>query len=145
MGNSKSSRLSYILVETIKLEIDKCKSKNVASVSEVLVLLSWSSVGYIWLILWSFCLLHWWKKRTMTSLIKDTADDKSQQEYKFGPPWAPQLNRGSYLSAYVLLNLLNVFRLRDKMRGLLCLVWKCQDFVIFYAMLKWRSLRYALI
>ena len=35
------------LVETISLEIDKCKSKNAASVSEVLALLSWSSEGYI--------------------------------------------------------------------------------------------------
>ena len=31
-----------ILVETKSLEIDKCKSKNEASVSEVLALLSWS-------------------------------------------------------------------------------------------------------
>ena len=44
---SKSSCLSLILVETISLEIDKCKSKNVALVSEVLALLSWSSQGYI--------------------------------------------------------------------------------------------------
>ena len=35
------------LVETISLELDKCKSKNAASVSEVLALLSWSSEGYI--------------------------------------------------------------------------------------------------
>ena len=36
-----------LLVETISLEIDECKSKNVVSVSEVLALLSWSSEGYI--------------------------------------------------------------------------------------------------
>ena len=36
-----------ILVETILLEIDKWKSKNAASVSEILTLLSWSSEGYI--------------------------------------------------------------------------------------------------
>ena len=35
------------LVETISLEIDKCKSKNAASVSEVLALFSWRSEGYI--------------------------------------------------------------------------------------------------
>ena len=35
------------MVETISLEIDKCKSKNAALVSEVLALLSWSSEGYI--------------------------------------------------------------------------------------------------
>ena len=29
----------------MSLEIDKCKSKNAASVSEVLALLSWSSEG----------------------------------------------------------------------------------------------------
>ena len=36
-----------ILVETISLEMDKCKSKNKASVSEVhvLALLKWSSEG----------------------------------------------------------------------------------------------------
>ena len=32
---------------SISLEIDKCKSKNAALVSEVLALLSWSSKGYI--------------------------------------------------------------------------------------------------
>ena len=47
ISKPKSYRLSYILVETISLEIDKCKSKNAASLSEVLVLLSWSSEGYI--------------------------------------------------------------------------------------------------
>ena len=31
-------------------------------------------------------------------------------------------NRGSYMSAHVLLNLLNELRKRDKMRGLLCCV-----------------------
>ena len=31
----------------ISLEIDKCKSKNAAYLSEVLALLSWSSEGYI--------------------------------------------------------------------------------------------------
>ena len=29
------------------IELDKCKSKNAAPVSEVLALLSWSSAGYI--------------------------------------------------------------------------------------------------
>ena len=33
------------LGETISLEMDKCKSKNVALVSEVLALLSWSFEG----------------------------------------------------------------------------------------------------
>ena len=42
-----SATMLQILVETISLEIDKCKSKNVASVSEVLALFSWSSEGYI--------------------------------------------------------------------------------------------------
>ena len=46
ISKSKSSRLLSIWVETISLEIDKCKSKNAASVSEVLALLSWSSEGY---------------------------------------------------------------------------------------------------
>ena len=32
---------------TISLEIDKCKSNNAASVSEVLALFIWSSEGYI--------------------------------------------------------------------------------------------------
>ena len=36
------------LVETLSLVIDKCDSKNVASVLEVLALLSWSSEVYIW-------------------------------------------------------------------------------------------------
>ena len=58
----------------------------------------------------------------MTSLIKDAADDTSQQEYKFWPTSAPQLNRGSYLTAHVLLNVLNEFGLRDKMRGLLSIL-----------------------
>ena len=35
ISKSKSSRLSWILVETISLEIDKCKSKNAASVSSL--------------------------------------------------------------------------------------------------------------
>ena len=39
--------LIVILVETTPLEIDKCKSKNAAWVSKVLILLSWSSEGYI--------------------------------------------------------------------------------------------------
>ena len=47
ISKSKTSRLSYILVEAISLEIDKCKSKNAASVSEVLALLSWRSEGHI--------------------------------------------------------------------------------------------------
>ena len=34
------------LIETISLEIDKCKSKNAALASDVLALLSWSSEGY---------------------------------------------------------------------------------------------------
>ena len=58
----------------------------------------------------------------MTSLIKDTADDTSQWENKFGPPSAPQLNRGSYLSAHVLLNLLNKLGAWDKMRDLLSIL-----------------------
>ena len=36
-----------MLIETISLEMDKCKSKNAASVLEVLALLSWSSEGYM--------------------------------------------------------------------------------------------------
>ena len=35
------------MVEKISLEINKWKSKNTTSVSEVLALLSWSSGGYI--------------------------------------------------------------------------------------------------
>ena len=40
-----SLRLSQILDETNPFEIDKCKSKNGASVSEVLALFNYSSGG----------------------------------------------------------------------------------------------------
>ena len=40
MSKSKSLRLSEILDETNPFEIDKCKSKNAASVSEALVYLT---------------------------------------------------------------------------------------------------------
>ena len=43
----KISRLSWILVETVPLEMDRFKSKNGASVSEELALFNWSSAGYI--------------------------------------------------------------------------------------------------
>ena len=43
---SKNGKMTF-LVETILLEIDKCKSKNANLVSQVLALLSWSSEGYI--------------------------------------------------------------------------------------------------
>ena len=46
-SESKSSRLSYILVEPLLLEMDKCKSVNAASVSEVLALLNLSPEGHI--------------------------------------------------------------------------------------------------
>ena len=45
ISKSKSSRLSYILDETKPLEIDRCKFKKGASVSEVLALLSCNSDG----------------------------------------------------------------------------------------------------
>ena len=45
ISKSKSSRLSSSLDETNPFEIDKCKSKNGASVSEVLALFNNSSGG----------------------------------------------------------------------------------------------------
>ena len=47
MNCTEKSRHVYHKVETISLEIDKCKAKDAAWVSEVLVLLSWNSEGYI--------------------------------------------------------------------------------------------------
>ena len=45
ISKSKSSCLSLILEETKPLEIDRCKSKKGASVSEVLALFNLSSGG----------------------------------------------------------------------------------------------------
>ena len=45
ISKSKSKRLSYILEETKPFEIELCKSKNRASVSELLALLSCNSGG----------------------------------------------------------------------------------------------------
>ena len=47
ISESKSARLLSILDETNPVEIDKCQSKNVASVSEVLALFNYSSDRYI--------------------------------------------------------------------------------------------------
>ena len=45
LSKSKSSRLSLIMEETKPLEIDRCKSKKGASVSEVLAQFNCSSGG----------------------------------------------------------------------------------------------------
>ena len=60
---------------------------------------------------------------------KNTFDGRGFAEYQFGQSWSVSENvlitleshgiyRGSYMSAHVLLNLLNELGKRDKMRGL---------------------------